>query len=38
MDVQKDITKKDIPTSQCCHEDAIKVFEDWKRKEDRVDY
>ena len=37
-DVKNDITKKHIPTSQCCHEDAIKVFQSWANKEDRVDY
>ena len=37
-DVKKDITQKHIPTFQCCREDAIKVFESWSEKEDRVDY
>jgi tRNA(Arg) A34 adenosine deaminase TadA len=37
-DVKNEISKKHIPTTQCCREDAIKVFESWAAKEDRVDY
>ena len=37
-DVKNEISKKHIPTSQCCRDDAIEVFNMRAEKEDRVDY
>ena len=37
-EIPKDISQRKIPMQQCCHSDALKVFNEWENKVDKIPY
>lgn len=38
QEISKDIKDRKIPMSQCCHDEALKVFTEWQNKQDKIRY
>jgi tRNA(Arg) A34 adenosine deaminase TadA len=38
QEIKQEIQKRKIPMEQCLHDEALKVFNDWKKKEDKIRY
>jgi tRNA(Arg) A34 adenosine deaminase TadA len=38
QEIPKDIKDRQVPMIQCCHNDAIEVFKEWQRKQDKIEY
>jgi len=38
QEIAKPISQRKIPMVQCCHEEALPVFQEWKSKADKIKY
>lgn len=38
QEIPKDVKDRKVPMVQCCHEEALTVFKEWKDKQDKVAY
>ena len=38
QEFKKERGERTIPVEQLCREEAIKVFEDWSKKQDKIEY
>lgn len=38
QEIPKDIKQRKIPMEQCAHDEALKVFNEWQNKSDKVPY